>query len=360
LDALGAPGTQLFYQARAGVFRALRRLLPRKGGVVLMPAYHHGVEVAAARAAGAALDFYRVRADMTVDLDDLHLRARARDVRGIYLIHYVGFPQAVTEVRALCRRQGLFLVEDCALALLSRDPSGRPLGSDGEAAIFCLYKSLPVPHGGLLRGLAFDPRRDPAIDSAPLASTLHHAGSLLLSHLELRSAALGPALRRFERAARRRLPGIGFRPAQTGTSVLGPRDLALGASALVPHLIARLDLDLIARRRRRNFQRLAEALDGVAPIVGAPLQPGVCPLFLPLRVRSRGHTKAEVRHALERLSVEAVDFWSGGDPACDPDMFPEVAALRREILELPCHQGLDDEAIDRVARAVKQVLGDER
>jgi dTDP-4-amino-4,6-dideoxygalactose transaminase len=33
-----------------------------------------------------------------------------------------------------------------------------------------------------------------------------------------------------------------------------------------------------------------------------------------------------------------------------------VAQLRREILELPCHQSLDDNAIDLVAHAVKQVV----
>jgi dTDP-4-amino-4,6-dideoxygalactose transaminase len=295
---------------------------------------------------------------MSIDLEDIVARARARDVRGIYLIHYVGFAQPVAEVRAFCRRQGLFLIEDCALALLSRASSGRPLGADGDAAIFCLYKSLPVPHGGLLRGLAFDPQRDPAVARAPLAATLHHTTSLVLSHLELRPGVVGPALRRFGRAARGRLPIP--RSAQTGTSTLGPRDFELGASQLVARLIAGLDLDLIARRRRRNFQRLAEALDGVAPIVGAPLERGVCPLFLPLRVKGRGRDKAEVRRALESLGVEAVDFWSGGDPACDPEAFPEVTALRREILELPCHQALDDEAIDGVARAVKQVLGDAR
>jgi len=50
-----------------------------------------------------------------------------------------------------------------------------------------------------------------------------------------------------------------------------------------------------------------------------------------------------------RADIDAIDFWGLGDSS-----FPEVAALRREILELPCHQSLDDEDIDRVARAVKK------
>jgi dTDP-4-amino-4,6-dideoxygalactose transaminase len=57
--------------------------------------------------------------------------------------------------------------------------------------------------------------------------------------------------------------------------------------------------------------------------------------------------------ALHAVGIDAIDFWSEGE--CDGD-FPEVAALRREILELPCHQSLDDDAIDLVAHAVKQVV----
>ena len=36
----------------------------------------------------------------------------------------------------------------------------------------------------------------------------------------------------------------------------------------------------------------------------------------------------------------------------DTNTTHEVAALRREILELPIHQSLDDEAVDFVARVV--------
>ncbi|MCU1282988.1 MAG: tbmB, partial [bacterium] len=59
---------------------------------------------------------------------------------------------------------------------------------------------------------------------------------------------------------------------------------------------------------------------------------------------------------LHDRGIDAIDFWGTGDAACDDAEFPEVAELRREILELPCHQSLDDDAIDLVAHAVKQVL----
>ena len=66
------------------------------------------------------------------------------------LIHYLGFPGPVQEVRALCQRRGLALIEDCAHALFSR-LGDRSLGTFGDLAIFSPWKSLPLPDGGLLR-----------------------------------------------------------------------------------------------------------------------------------------------------------------------------------------------------------------
>jgi hypothetical protein len=46
-------------------------------------------------------------------------------------------------------RKKIFLIEDCAHALLSSH-KGQSLGSDGDISIFSLLKTLPVPNGGIL------------------------------------------------------------------------------------------------------------------------------------------------------------------------------------------------------------------
>jgi dTDP-4-amino-4,6-dideoxygalactose transaminase len=343
---LDQAGAQLFYLARAGIYHALGALLDGKPGTVLMPAYHHGVEVEAVRAAGARIDFYRVDEQMRVDLDDLERAARGAGVRAVYLTHFVGFAQPAREVAALCARLGLVFVEDCALALGSTDADGRALGSHGDVAIFCLYKSLPLPHGGLAVG----PRLPaPRVAPPPLASTLHHLAGRALAHLALHGGAVGRAASEAVRHAAHRTVDKLHDNLQTGLTHLRPCELELGASALVDRLLARLDLDEMVARRRHNFRRLVDALDGL-PVIGRALPTGACPLFVPLAADDK---RALQRRLLAR-GVEAVDFWSGGDPACDPDRFPEAASLRRRVLELPCHQSLDDAAIDWVAHAVKE------
>jgi selenocysteine lyase/cysteine desulfurase len=348
LDRLAHPSAQLFYLARAGVFRAVRAFLGDGEGTVLMPAYHHGVEVQAVRAAGARIVFYRVDEKMRADLDDVSEKLLLPDVRALYLTHFVGFAQPAAEARHLCDQLGVKLIEDCALALFSAAPDGVPLGARGDAAIFCLYKTLPLPHGGLLIAPSVPWQRAPA---PPLASTLHHVAGQFLAHLELRDFLAGATLRRLARSAAHATVDRVVDTVRTGTQSIDPRDLQLGASRLLSPLLHRTDGEQVRLRRRRNFQRLAEALDGLVEPIGHPLPPGCCPLFLPVRVQD----KPRRVQALHAAGVEAIDFWNSHDPACDVAQFPEVARLRREVLELPCHQSLDDDDIDRVARAVKRI-----
>src|SRR5262245_42829462 len=91
------------------------------------------------------------------------------------------------------------LVEDCALSLYSRDPSGRWLGSTGDLSIFCLYKTLPVPHGGVALGPAL-----PTATPPDTLSTWHHLGGSLLTRAELFGGRAGRLVRQLVRQAVRR------------------------------------------------------------------------------------------------------------------------------------------------------------
>src|SRR5260370_5676130 len=141
------PSARYFYFARNAIY-ALARHWNLAGKEVLFPSYFHGVELEALLAAGVHVRFYPVRQGMRVNLDEVVSLIRDR-TRVIYLIHYLGFPGPVRELSELCRHRNLLLIEDCALALLSRHEE-RLLGSWGDAAIYCLYKSLPVPNGGAI------------------------------------------------------------------------------------------------------------------------------------------------------------------------------------------------------------------
>jgi dTDP-4-amino-4,6-dideoxygalactose transaminase len=339
-----------FYFARNAVWHGVR-LLGLAGQEVLVPAYHHGVEIQALLHAGCTLRWVRVDGQMRLDLEDLAAKIGPR-TRALYVIHYAGFPQPMEPIMALARRHGLKVIEDCALALLSSDGT-EPLGARGDLGVFCLYKTLPVPNGGLLVVNGTLPELAQAARPAPLASTLSHAASSLLAHAALRLGEPGQALRAMVQQAERalrRAPAL--RPVSTGTRWFDPAQVDLGMSALSGLILGRLDHPSIVAARRRNYFLLLSRLRDAAPPIFATLPPGVCPLFYPLLCID----KLRLQRRLAARGVETVDFWSSGHPSCPVEQFPEVELLRRRVLELPIHQDLGPEEMAALARSVEECL----
>jgi len=328
------------------------RVLGLEGREVLVPAYHHGMEVEALLAAGAHPGFYPVGTRWDVDLDDLERRIGSR-TGGLLLTHFAGFPGPVAQLRALADRYGLVLIEDCAQALLSSE-GDVPLGTTGDAAVFSLRKTLPVPHGG---AVVFGRRafQLPALGAPPAPPTWRGLLSRLLRRCEFRFPSQGGAVRRAARWLLR-----GGRATERGSpeeeGMLERGQVALGPSPLVLRVARAHDLGSVVERRRRNFFHLLGALRGVAPALVSELPPGVCPLFYPLWVGDRDEALARLRAE----NVEAGEGWRAFHPRCDPAEFPEAARLRQHVLELPCHQDLGPSHVAHLARAALRALSPDR
>jgi selenocysteine lyase/cysteine desulfurase len=347
----GHPRMTRFYFARNAVFHGVR-LLGVAGREVLVPAYHHGVEVAALAAAGAIPRFVRVDGRMRLDLEDLAAKVTSR-TGAIYVIHYAGFAQPMDDVRRVARARGLPVIEDCALALLSGD-GARPLGSTGDLGIFCFYKTLPVPNGGaLVVNAAWVRGAPPRPEPAPLGSTLQHAAGSVLSNAAFRLGETGEALRSGVRGVFRAVRAMArIRPVSTGTRSFDPGAVGLGMSGLSDAIARRLDAGVIVTARRRNYFHLLGRLRDRVPPVFAELPAGVSPLFYPLLCDD----KLAVKRRLAARGIETIDFWREGHPLCPVDEFPEFRSLRRRVLELPVHQDLEPEDADYVARCAREAL----
>ena len=346
---LGGVEVRRFYFARNAVWLGAR-MLRLFGREVLVPAYHHGVEVEALEAAGAVPRFVRVDGRMRLDLEHLAASIGPRTA-ALYVIHYLGFPQPMDEILSLARLHGVPVIEDCALALLSRD-GPVPLGSRGELGIFCLYKTLPVPNGGLLALNAPLEGPGPA-RGAPAASTLSHAAGSLLAHVALRYGPAGEAVREAVRRTGRAVrSAAGVHALSTGTSHFDPASADVGMSGLTRLILENVDHGAIVEARRRNWYLLLSRLRELAPPVQTELPPGVCPLFYPLVCPD----KARVGRRLAARGIETVDFWREGHPSCPEEAFPEVAALRRRVLELPLHQDLEPDDMAYLGAAVEEAL----
>ncbi len=342
-----AKGISYFYLARNGIF-ALCKHWQLEGQQVLFPSYFHGVELDALLASGVRPVFYPVNTEMQIDIDALVARITP-ETRAIYLIHYLGFPGPVEALRGICRERNIKLIEDCALALLS-SLDRRPLGSFGDAAVFCLYKSLPVPTGGAL--VLADAPAPVATVSAPRRAAWSNLVSSLIRHYD----RYGNVLAKGALNAARVMAKPAVRLAGTEWVGVGGQKFEierahLGMNRLNHTILAGQNFKSIIKRRRRNFLFLLRQLSCLSSPVFDTLPDGVCPLFYPLRVPNG---KEEFIRRLHARGVEAINFWFYNHPMLPPGEYPDADSLRRTVLELPCHQDLEESDILKIAQIVKK------
>jgi len=323
------PGVRLFARARHGLWHAVRALGLGPGDEVLVPAYHHGSEVEALVAAGITPRFYEGE-DGVAPPAEPGLGPR---VRALYLNHALGFPSDSLRWRRWADDHRLLLIEDAAMAWLATEREA-PLGSLGDAAIFCVYKSVGVPDGGAVvcRGVL------------PRPSGRPYTG-------------LVPALRRHGAWAAARSRWIaGLRP--VSAQPYDPeRDFALGDPWTPPlgttvRLLPRLARREVAAARRERFRWLAARLAQALPAPFSVLPPGAAPFVLPIEADDKPRALA----ILARAGIAATDLWRVPHPALPAERFPGAMRLRERVIGLPVHQELRAADLRRIADVAEEAL----
>jgi len=352
LASIAPPGTrhQLYYLARNAIWHGVRALGLKEGDEVLVPAYCHGVEIDVLLALGLKLRRFRIDASVRLDPSEI-ARLISRDTRAIYVTHYWGFPQPIEAIRNLADGHGLPLIEDCALSMFSKS-GDRLLGTFGSMAIYCIYKTLPVPHGGVLV-LNRDSLPMPAAPIPPdRTSTAAYCVHRGLDWLELRWGEPGHRVAELARSMARALKGWSkHAPVLVDTNRLDPRFLDLGISPLVSYLISRADAEAIARRRRENYACLLKHLDPQVRVVHPDLPAGVCPHSFPILAQDKESLQAR----MQEEGIETINFWSRTHPAISEESFPEIGFLRRHVLEIPVHQRLHPGHMKYMAHTLNRV-----
>ena len=359
---LDQPRTLLTFSGSAAMYQAFRALGLPPGSTVLCPSYNCGHEIEPLLRQGLRVRCYRVGADLRSDPADIQRRVTP-DVRAVLVTHFFGFAQRLGELRALCERHGLYLVEDCAHALLSDDEDGT-LGRVGHLAVYSMRKTLPIPNGGAVLFNDDSIRMPEPLEPPPALTTWRKAVALVgKSAVDqarrfdswrdlLPAAALAPVVGGSELVARL-YPG-------RATACYDPDDDGLGFdSAILRWGISPYSLELldhigwegIAERRRHNYRVLADGLrelDGCG-LLFAGVPERTCPLFLPMLVTRRDRL---FDHLVRHRIYPAV-WWDQLHPAVSWPEFPEAVDLKERVLALPVHQDLDDLQLDHVLRVMR-------
>jgi dTDP-4-amino-4,6-dideoxygalactose transaminase len=139
-DYLSAAGCVGVANGTDALELAIRALDLQPGDEVVVPSYTFIATAAAICLAGGRPVFADVEsATLNLDADDLRRRITDRTV-GVIGVHLYGRPFEVDAIAAICRQQGLWLIEDAAQAHGARW-HGSSVGSFGRLATWSFYPS---------------------------------------------------------------------------------------------------------------------------------------------------------------------------------------------------------------------------
>lgn len=334
---LHEPNCRLFSRARHALWQGIRAFELGEGDEILAPAYHHGSEIEALRHAGLTCRFYRATETLAPDAQELEKLLRPR-TRALYLIHYLGFPQEAGRWRAWCDRRGLLLIEDAAQAWLAA-VDGHPLGSFGDLAIFCLYKTFGLPDGSALVS-----RRPLSVAQARPRSGIYQLGVRHAEWLMARSewlTRLG--------THRRRRPAV--EPAEDQFSLGDPSSPPFSATSFLLSRVADMQA---ATQRRLHYHLLLEQLAAYVPAPFTRVPAGASPFAFPIATDQKEAVLARLSHH----GVVALNFWAIGHPSLPEAQCPNAMWRRSRTIGLPVHQELRLEDVERIAQVVRDALED--
>lgn len=339
----------LLRSGRAALATGLKDLGLANDDRVLLPAYHCGSLVEPVLWTGAQVDFYRVGANLRVDLDDIERKCTTR-TRCLVAVHYFGFPQPLRELADFCRANSIALVEDCAHAFFGAWNGEWP-GARADVSIASVRKFFPVEDGGLLKGRSISgwgEPRSPGMNSEAKALLRGLRLTADFQGIGILSPVFGLAFQGLDLFRKNR--GV-VQPAsqKAGFRWFSEREIGQAGTSVSRWIMLHTNHGRLKARRRTNFRRLHEGLSNLTR--GRPLYPelpdGVIPYMFPFLLRD---PETDFR-ALKAARVPMLRWEEVAYSDC-----PVSAEYVTKLIQIPCHQELRDDQVDWVVGTMQKTL----
>lgn len=353
------PNMAYLTSGRMAIAQALLQNHIGPGDEVLVPSYHCSSMIAPILHAGAKSVFYRIRRDMTVDLEDIATKTTSR-CKMLMVAHYFGFPQPITPIRRFCDEQGILLLEDCAHALFTTYEN-RPLGSFGDYAAGSLMKFFPVNDGGFLVASANTPLEldtrngGRSFELRAILNTLEK--SFIYKRLKLLNVLLWLPLKiknLLWRWVKSKHSGIGMESspaASDGGFEFEPKWIHTSISTFSRLICNWVSTVRIVERRQTNYRWLAQALSDNPHFhpMFPTLPDNVVPYVFPLLVDN-------IDPAFANLRQKGVPLlrWENLDPGVTSDTCQWSSYYSRHLVQIPCHQELTQGELEQIVECIRE------
>ncbi len=305
------------------------------GDEVIVPAETHVATAHAVEVTGARPIFVDCDASGNIDLAQIPGAITAR-TRAICVVHYPGLPVDVTAVNAIAQPLGIFVVEDCALAI-GASLDGVACGLLGDAGSFSFY---PVKH-----------------------MTTGEGGMVVSRHADVISSIAG-------------LKAFGYDRSPDARKVPGVYDIArLGINYRMNEIGAAIGLEQLRKvhefdnRRQANAQALRSGLQKVSGLTLLPdgderrkhanyclvavLEEAINRDSTLLRLKDRGIGTSVYYPVPLPLST----FYSQ-KYGYSVDQFPNAQRISNSSIALPVGPHLTPDDMETIATTIAEVLGE--
>jgi dTDP-4-amino-4,6-dideoxygalactose transaminase len=310
------------------------------GDEVIMPTLTFTASASVIRYLGAEVVLVDVEeSTRCLDLDHAERRLTPR-CKAIMPVHFAGFPCDMTKVLAFARRHGLKVIEDAAHALPTRR-DGRLIGSwESDACVFSFYASKPITTG--------------------------EGGMIVTRNPEIAARARVMRTHGLNRDAFDRFRRVG---ASWDYDVVAPGfkyNLTDVAAAVGVVQLARAEA--LQASRQRAAERYLEQLSGL-PLdcpASAPADGLHAWHMFPIRVHQdapanrddliAGLTAEGIGTSVHYRPLHEMTYWKERYHS-EPGEFAVASRYFAGAVTLPLFAGMTDAEVDRVAAAVRAILG---
>ncbi len=144
------PHTVACNSGTTALWIALSALGVGPGDEVIVPGYTFIASITSIIFARAVPVLTEIDETLTLDPEDVRRKITPR-TKAIMLVHMLGNPGHIDEIRVIARQNNIFLIEDCAQAFAARY-KGKYVGSFGDMGTFSFnfYKTITAGDGGLV------------------------------------------------------------------------------------------------------------------------------------------------------------------------------------------------------------------
>jgi perosamine synthetase len=348
---------------RASIALALKHAGITKEDEVLVPAYHCEAMVAPAKWRQAKVVFYRINPDTSAQFEDISAKITSK-TRAIIVTHYFGFEQPLQNIKALCEKHNMILIEDCAHAMFGIS-SGKNIGTTGDYAIGSCMKFLPIYEGGMLCSAKRN-LNDITLSSPSLKFQLKSVINTLEDSVNYkRLGGFGKTAKLFLKAKDElwnhlKIAHIGY----DGNS-LGPSSSEGGfgldeawiykkISWFSRKIIEQSALGNVTKQRRNNYLTMFSTLTNLpnCRVLFATFPEHTVPWVFPVYVE-------QPEKYFLPLKMQGVPVWRFGeflDKAVTKETCSVSVEYSKHIFQFPCHQSLTTDEIDWMLKKITAIF----